>query len=200
MTWVPLYQRSKEPKLIYTKGIAEIAYEILHQTCTAIMQAATQMSTKHSQIDGRIFAVKNLVLLKNLVLAYEISGSRVASKLEIPDIWNTFIELRNRGGLFDISSYYNLLTNGTLLPKVVQSVLDARTELDGLMRETIMLFREESAEKIWNKATKSEVNNWLEVRGDIQTKLQAMFPYETEVRDNLWQAVEATVDSLKQSR
>jgi hypothetical protein len=186
--------------LTSTKGTGEIAYEILHQTCTAIIRAAAQVSAKNSQIDGRIFAIKNLVLIKNLILAYEISGSRVASKLEIPDIWNTFIELRNRGGLFDISSYYNLLRNGTLLPKVVQSVLDARTELDGLMRETITLFREECAGMIWNKSTRSEVRNWLEVKRDLQKKLQVMFPYETELRANLWQAVEATVDSLKQGR
>src|SRR5258706_7737922 len=108
-----------------------MAYEIMHGACSAIMRGASAVTAKYTSIDGNIFAIKNLVLLKNLVLAYEISGSRQASALDFSRMWATFSELRNRGGLFDVTAYYALLRSGNLFPLVVMSVQDAMTELDG---------------------------------------------------------------------
>jgi hypothetical protein len=178
------------------QGSSEIAYEILHQTCQAVTRAADTVIQKFSQMDSRIFAIKNLVLLKNLVLAYEISGSHRASVLDFTDLWATFAELRVRGGLFDIASYYNLLTSGNLLPKVVENVQDARVELDGLLRENITMFREESA-KMMLKERSSGKRGEMSAEKQIKKKLAAAYPQEEQLREGLWEAVQLLVDEKR---
>jgi hypothetical protein len=175
---------------------SEIAYEILHQTCTAIARGGYMLTQAYSQIDGRIFAIKNFVLLKNLVLAYEISGSHRVSALDFTDLWATFAELRVRGGLFDINSYYNLLRSGNLLPKVVESVQDARIELDGLLRENITKFREEAASMVLKNQV-SGTRGTLTAEEQIKKKLAAIFPQDEQLRENLWDAVQLLVDEKR---
>lgn len=173
-----------------------MAYEIIHETSLSIMRAASEIS-RTDAIDSHIFAIKNLVLLKNLILAYEISGSRQAAALDFTKMWHTFTELRTRGGLFDVRQYYRLITAGELLPEVVNNVLDARVELDGLLRETITKFREEAAAILWKKygfPLKREAEQGKKI---IRDKLEVMFTTEQELRDNLWEAVEVTLRSRK---
>jgi hypothetical protein len=133
-----------------------------------------------------LFAIRNLILIKNFVLVYEIAGSRRASVLDFTDFWNTFAELRARGGFFDLTAYYNMVRNGSLLPKVVENVQDARVELDGLLRKSITRFREHCAEtllKAGNDALKK-----AEASSKIREKIRVNFPYEEEVRGHLWDA------------
>lgn len=174
-----------------------MAYAVIHGTSEAINKAAKLVASRHSLVDSLIFSIKNLVLIKNVILALEISGSHRASILDFSSIWMTFSDLRSRGGLLDITSYYNMLTSGTLLPRVVENVQDARTELDGLLRQTITRFREECAGKMWNKGRKSpEKDHWV-VKEQLQAKLKVMFPAEEQLRVSLWQAVEELVEDWK---
>ena len=176
--------------------MGEMAYEIIHETSLSIMRAAGEIG-RTDKIDSYIFAIKNLVLLKNLILAYEISGSRQAAALDFTRMWTTFTELRTRGGLFDVRQYYRLITAGELLPEVVNNVLDARVELDGLLRETITKFREECAGMLWRKhgfPLKREAEASKQI---IKQKLEVMFMTEEELRDNLWEAVEVTLAARK---
>jgi hypothetical protein len=130
------------------------------------------------------------------LLAYEISGSRKAAALDFSRVWNSLASLRERGSLFSLGSYYELLRKGELLPRVVETVEDARVELDGLLREAITRFRTEAAKSVQKKS---------EGEGFVRSRLELWFPDETvtagavnagvsrEVRDNLWRAVEETV-------
>lgn len=112
-------------------------------------------------------------------------------------MWHTFTELRTRGGLFDVRQYYRLITAGELLPEVVNNVLDARVELDGLLRETITKFREEAAGMLWRKYGFPLKREAEEGKKIIRDKLEVMFTTEEELRDNLWEAVEVTLRSRK---
>ena len=176
--------------------MGEIAYEIIHETSLSIMRASGEVARK-DKIDGYIFAIKNLVLLKNLILAYEISGSRQAAALDFTRMWTTFSELRNRGGLFDVRAYYTLITTGELLPEVVTTVQDARVELDGLLRETITKFREECASLLWKQYGFPLPERAWAGKKKMQEKLEVMFTHERELRENLWAAVEETLAERK---
>ncbi len=176
-----------------------MAYAIMHEASSAVMRASNMIATRLSPVDARIFVIKNLVLLKNLVLAYEISGSRRAAALDFTRMWSTFSELRSRGGLFDVRAYYTLLSSGELLPEVVMSVQDARVELDGLLRETITKFREECANMLWNQKSRGPAKDSWKVKQDLQNKIAKMFEHESLLRDNLWAAVEETVEEKKRS-
>lgn len=172
--------------------MGEMAYEIIHETSTSIMRAAGEIA-RTDRIDSHIFAIKNLVLLKNLILAYEISGSRQAAALDFTRMWTTFSELRSRGGLFDVRAYYTLITTGELLPEVVTTVQDARVELDGLLRETITKFREQCAALLWKQYGFPLTEKAWAGKKKIRDKLEVMFTNEVELRDNLWAAVEDTL-------
>ena len=169
-----------------------MAYEIIHETSLSIMRAAGEIA-RTDRIDSYIFAIKNLVLLKNLILAYEISGSRQAAALDFTRMWTTFTELRSRGGLFDVRSYYKLIRAGELMPELVTNVVDARAELDGLLRETITKFREECAGMLWKQYGFPLKAKAEEGKKKIRDKLEVMFTTEEELRDNLWAAVEETL-------
>lgn len=177
-----------------------MAYNILHQTSQAVIRAADQVKTNFSSIDGRIFAIKNLVLMNNFILAYEISGSRKAASIDFSQMWNTFNDLRSRGQLFDVRVYYNLLSQGKLLPQVVENIEDACVELDGILRQTIVQFREEAAGMLWNQSSQSPAKDSWKVKKGLQDKLEVMFAQEEALRTNLWAAVEETIESRKGSR
>jgi hypothetical protein len=185
--------------LIIYQDSSEVAYEILYQTCTSITRGANILTQAYSQMDGRMFAIKNFVLLKNLVLAYEISGSHRASVLDFTDLWATFAELRVRGGLFDIASYYNLLRSGNLFPKVVENVQDARIELDGLLRENITKFREECANMVLKDRTGGN-RGTMTAEEQIKKKLAVVFPQEEQLREGLWDAVQLLVDEKRRGQ
>ncbi len=173
-----------------------MAYEIIHEISVSIMRAAGEIA-RADRIDSQIFAIKNLVLLKNLILAYEISGSRQAAALDFTRMFQTFTELRTRGGLFDVRAYYRLITAGVLLPQVVNNVLDARVELDGLLRETITKFREECAGTLWRQYGFPLNSKAVEGKRKLKEKLKIMFATEEELRDNLWAAVEVTLSERR---
>lgn len=90
-------------------------------------------------------------------------------------------------------AYYRLITTGELLPEIVKNVVDARAELDGLLRETITKFREECAQML-SKQYGFPLNDksWAGKK-KIKDKLEVMFTTEEELRDNLWAAVEETL-------
>jgi hypothetical protein len=153
------------------------------------MRCADYVTDHGAPLDGQLFAIKNLIHIKNLVLVYEIAGSHRASVLDFTDLWATFADLRARGGLFDIGAYYKLVRTGTLFPKVVENVQDARIELDGLLRKSITMFRERCV-KMLVRAANGDPENQNEAARRIKEKLVTAFPFEGNVRENLWEAVQ----------
>jgi hypothetical protein len=91
--------------------------------------------------------------------------------------------------LFDIGAYYKLVRTGTLFPKVVENVQDARIELDGLLRKSITMFRERCV-KMLVRAANGDPENQNEAARRIKEKLVTAFPFEGNVRENLWEAVQ----------
>jgi hypothetical protein len=79
------------------------------------------------------------------------------------------------------------------------NIHDARTELDGLLRQTITHFREACADRLWTKNGKGPATNAWKVRGQLQSKLEVMFEHEEQLRANLWAAVEETVEERKKA-
>lgn len=88
------------------------------------------------------------------MLIYELHGVTKTSELDFSDIWTTLRDLRERGKLLDPRAYYTLLREGKLMPKVLEKVSDARVELDGILRSSIVKFTEGWAGRIveiWKK-------------------------------------------------
>lgn len=105
----------------------------------SIHHAASLISSKTTNVDGQLFLIKHLLVLKQQIVAFDIEFVTPDVSIDFSGVTNTFWELRERGGLFDPRNLWRLVGGG-LLPKVVENMLDAKAELDGRLRTVINEF------------------------------------------------------------
>lgn len=70
-------------------------------------------------------------------MAFDIEFVSQDVSLDFSSVTSTFYELRERGGLFNPANLVRGLVGGSLLPRVVENMLDAKAELDGRLRTII---------------------------------------------------------------
>lgn len=140
-------------RLINTNIFDDLAHQIVHQTLLSISNAATmiphlkpptadQFTPKQDpppSTSTNLFLLTHLLYLKTHLVAFDISSNSLDPDISVDftSALNTFHELRERGGLFNPVHLMRLIGNGTLLPRVVENMLDAKLELDGRLRSVI---------------------------------------------------------------
>ena len=82
-------------------------------------------------------------------MAFDIEYVTPDVSFDFSGVTNTFYELRERGGLFDPRNLWRFM-GGSLLPKVVENMLDAKVELDGRLRTVINDFTSNFAARMTN--------------------------------------------------
>lgn len=94
--------------------------------------------------------MKHFLLLKQQIVAFDIEFVSPDVTFDFSGMASTFYELRDRGGLFDPRALWRLISNpgATLLPRVVENMLDAKAELDGQLRTVINDFCAASSNRI----------------------------------------------------
>ena len=127
----------------------DLAHQIVHQTTVSLHQAATLISGKATSVDGQLFLIKHLLILKQQIVAFDIEYVTPDVSFDFSGVTNTFWELRERGGLFDPRNLWRFVGGG-LLPKVVENMLDAKVELDGRLRTVINEFTNNFALRMTN--------------------------------------------------
>lgn len=126
----------------------------------SLHHAASLISSRRTHVDGQLFLIKHLLILKQQIVAFDIEFVTTDVSIDFSGVTNTFWELRERGGLFDPRNLWRLVGGG-LLPKVVENMLDAKAELDGRLRTVINEFTNDFAARMTKEAdaigkTKSE--------------------------------------------
>lgn len=121
----------------------------MHQTTLSLHRAAALISTRATKIDGQLFLIKHLLILKQQIVAFDIEYVTPDVSFDFSGFTNTFWELRERGGLFDPRNLWRFMAGG-LLPKVVENMLDAKVELDGRLRTVIDEFTSHFASRMTN--------------------------------------------------
>ena len=114
----------------------DLAHQIVHQTTLSLHRAASQMSGKGTAEDGQLFLIKHLLILKSQIVAFDIEFITPEVSFDFSNVTATFWELRERGGLFNPRNLMRMMS-GSLLPRVVENMLDAKAELDGRLRSVI---------------------------------------------------------------
>lgn len=117
----------------------------------SIHHAASLISSKSTHVDGQLFLIKHLLILKQQIVAFDIEFVTTDVSIDFSGVTNTFWELRERGGLFDPRNLWRLVGGG-LLPKVVENMLDAKAELDGRLRTAINEFTNNFAARMTKEA------------------------------------------------
>ncbi|KKY15035.1 putative golgi complex component [Phaeomoniella chlamydospora] len=140
-------------RLIHTNIFDDLAHQIVHQTLLSLTTASNSIApaktpSKAPDADqsppfppsasSNLFLLTHLLHLKTHLLAFDIStNTNPDISVDFSGPLSTFHELRERGGLFNPVNLMRLVANGTLLPRVVENMLDAKQELDGRLRSVI---------------------------------------------------------------
>ncbi|KAF2641601.1 Sec34-domain-containing protein [Massarina eburnea CBS 473.64] len=140
--WYPTLRKaiwllSKIYRLVHSSVFDDLAHRIVHSTTLSLRHASTLITKSSSPTDSTLFLISHLLLLKQQIVAFDIEYVTPETDIhyDISSITNTFWELRSRGGLFNPR---NLV--GLLIPKVVENMLDAKAEVDTVLRQAITDF------------------------------------------------------------
>ncbi|KAL2039427.1 hypothetical protein N7G274_007699 [Stereocaulon virgatum] len=141
--WYPTLRKaiwllSRIYRLVNSTVFDDLAHNIVHQTTLSLQHASNLVTQKpgNSAVDGRLFLIKHLLILKQQIVAFDIEYVTPEISFDFSSVTSTFWELRERGGLFDPRNLWRIMGGG-LIPKVVQNMLDAKVELDGSLRTVI---------------------------------------------------------------
>ncbi|KAI4165017.1 MAG: hypothetical protein LQ342_001293 [Letrouitia transgressa] len=150
--WYPTLKKaiwllSRIYRLVNSTVFDDLAHQIVHQTTLSLSKAADLISSKATSVDGQLFLIKHLLILKQQIVAFDIEFVTPDISFDFSGVTNTFWELRERGGLFDPRNLWRLMGGG-LLPKVVENMLDAKAELDGRLRTVINDFTSKFASRM----------------------------------------------------
>ena len=119
----------------------------MHQTTYSLVNASTLIASKASPADGQLFLLRQLLILKQQIVAFDIEFVTPEVEVDFSGITNTFWELRERGGLFNPSNLARLV-GSSLIPHVIENMLDAKAELDAQLRTVIGDFTNGFANRI----------------------------------------------------
>ncbi|KAL4800634.1 Sec34-like family-domain-containing protein [Aspergillus venezuelensis] len=138
--WYPTLRKavwllSRIYRLVNSTVFDDLAHQIVHQTTASLHQASTSIASK-SPVDGQLFLLSHLLILKQQIVAFDIEYVAPEVSFDFSGVTSTFWELRERGGLFNPRNLMRLVGHG-LLPRVVENMLDAKVELDGRLRTVI---------------------------------------------------------------
>jgi len=125
----------------------DLAHQIVHQTTLSLHRASTLITSRNTSMDGHLFLLKHLLILKQQIVAFDIEYVTPDVSFDFSGVTNTFYELRDRGGLFDPRNLWRFVGGG-LLPRVIENMLDAKVELDGRLRTVINDFTTTSAQRM----------------------------------------------------
>ncbi|KAK4497477.1 hypothetical protein PRZ48_011928 [Zasmidium cellare] len=127
-------------RLVNSTVFDDLAHRIVHSTIASLIYASQQVGSKKSREDGQLFLIIHLLHLKQQIVAFDIEFIPPEVEFDFSSVTNTFYELRDRGNLWNPTSWMRLVSGavgGGLLPKVVENMLDAKAELDGRLRTVI---------------------------------------------------------------
>lgn len=145
-TWYPTLSKaiwllSRIYRLVNSAVFDDLAHQIVHQTTLSLLSASSQIAKSASPTDGQLFLLSSLLTLKQQIVAFDIEFAPrpdVDLFSGVTGVTQTFWELRDRGGLFDVRNWVRLVAGGFLgRGLVVRNMFDAKAELDAELRKGI---------------------------------------------------------------
>ncbi|XP_044261076.1 conserved oligomeric Golgi complex subunit 3 [Tribolium madens] len=153
------------------QGLAQEALLICIQT---VQQAANLISARKSEIDGRLFQIKHLLIIREQIAPFQVDFTVKEMSLDFSNVQKAAVELLNhRDKLFTFGSNNALLEfllEGT--PRVREYLVDSRKEIDKQLKL--------SCEAFINCATNSLTGNLQQWRKKVE-QVQATNTEENSV-------------------
>ncbi|MQM18325.1 hypothetical protein Taro_051316, partial [Colocasia esculenta] len=124
-----LYQRL-EPA-VFT-GLAQTAVEVCSQS---IQNASKLIAKRSSPMDGQLFLVKHLLILREQIAPFDIEFSVIHKELDFSHLLEHLRRiLRGQASVFNWSNSTSLAR--TFSPRVLESQIDAKKELEKILKTT----------------------------------------------------------------
>ncbi|KAF8250272.1 Sec34-domain-containing protein [Wilcoxina mikolae CBS 423.85] len=141
--WYPTLRKciwllSKIYRLVNSTVFDDLAHTIVHATTRSLLAASQSLSKSRSDpADSQLFLIRHLLLLKEQLVAFDIEYAHQPDvNIDFSTITGTFSSLRTTGSLFSPNGLFTLVKSAAM-PKVITSMLDAKTELDVRLRTAI---------------------------------------------------------------
>jgi hypothetical protein len=141
--WYPTLRKciwllSKIYRLVNSSVFDDLAHTIVHATTASLLAASLSLSKSRSDpADSQLFLIRHLLLLKEQLVAFDIEYAHQPDvNIDFSTIRGTFSSLRTTGSLFSPNGLFTLVKSAAM-PKVITSMLDAKTELDVRLRTAI---------------------------------------------------------------
>ncbi|KAG8471879.1 hypothetical protein CXB51_036401 [Gossypium anomalum] len=130
ISFISKLYRSLEPA-VFT-GLAQEAVEV----CSVSIQKASKLIAKRSTpMDGQLFLIKHLLILREQIAPFDIEFSVTHKELDFSHLLENLRRiLRGQTSLFDWSGSTSLAR--TLSPRVLESQVDAKKELEKILKAT----------------------------------------------------------------
>ncbi|CAA6658710.1 unnamed protein product [Spirodela intermedia] len=125
-----LYQRL-EPT-VFT-GLAQTAVEVCSQS---IQNASKLIAKRSSPMDGQLFLIKHLLILREQIAPFDIEFAVTYKELDFSHLWLEHLRriLRGQASVFNWPNSTSLAR--TLSPRVLESQIDAKKELEKILKTT----------------------------------------------------------------
>ncbi|BFZ59224.1 Golgi transport complex subunit 3 [Saitoella coloradoensis] len=126
---------SRTHQILSSRYFDNLAHEIVRACITSLVKAFTLISTKHSPIDGHLFLIKHLLILKDQVSAFDINAYTEPEPAEHVGLAGAVSEIFSTGASLLSPGIFRRITgvgtdDGTSKP-------DTRTELDERLRKAV---------------------------------------------------------------
>ncbi|KAF9289606.1 Golgi transport complex subunit 3 [Mortierella alpina] len=152
--WYPTLQKTlwlltKIYKCVEQSIFDDLSQEALSKCLVSLNQASVAIKeTKDHQVDGHLFLIKHLLILKEQIAPFEGNFVHSTKEVDFSRMTDAITTLfRDRTNLFSFGSWFGAVSQ-TITPTLVDSYLDARQEIDRdlkLVCETFILEMGKSA-------------------------------------------------------
>ncbi|KAK4479013.1 hypothetical protein RD792_014522 [Penstemon davidsonii] len=139
-TWYPPLEKtisclSKLYRCLESAVFTGLAQEAVEFCSISIQKASKQIAKKSSIMDGQLFLIKHLLILREQIAPFDIEFSVTHKELDFSHLLEHLRRiLRGQASLFDWSRSSSLAR--TLSPRVLESQIDAKKELEKSLKAT----------------------------------------------------------------
>ncbi|KAJ8655596.1 hypothetical protein O0I10_008684 [Lichtheimia ornata] len=132
--WFPTLQKtlwilSKLYQCVQTVVFEDLAQEAVSLCNESLKQAFETITTKKSRLDGQLFMIRHLLVLKEQLAPFEANLVHSGKELDFSHVTDTLNSLQqNRSLIFNPNTLIGLAQRG--MPRVVEISLDSRREID----------------------------------------------------------------------
>ncbi|CAJ0869727.1 7890_t:CDS:10 [Entrophospora sp. SA101] len=137
--WFPTLQRtlyvlSKLYQCVNTKIFDDIAQDVV-LLCLKSLLSASETISKHSKLDGQLFLIKHLLILKDQIAVFGTQFVHEEKDLDFSSITNALNEiLQNKYSILSPNTLFGLAQKG--IPKVKENIIDSKLEVDKELKKT----------------------------------------------------------------